>query len=245
MISTFKLLASTVLKFKQKLVTVVHDIFVLKIVFNVAMTINQLYPFVSSGSNFGVVVHLLRVLLSIFVVRIHRDENDQPWIIVSDSISLDVHRFETVLFWSVIYIMERGEIRRLLTNDKGFVSELLTDFLFAVLPGCFAALHMANKSPFDGITLHMMTYLGSSLPLCDCTDLWLAAFSRPCPFNFLNSVFLSAFLLAMGLQKKKPSASLWEESFQLYDVVYLIASAQQLEGRLSQLIGEALAKPQS
>jgi hypothetical protein len=244
MTSTFKLLASTVLKFKQKLVTVVHDIFILKIVFDVAMTANQLYPFVSS--NFDVVIHLIRVLLSIFVGRIHRDENGQPWIVVNDAICLDVLRFEAVLFWSVIHIMERGEIRRLLTGDKAGVSELITDFLFAVLPGCFAALHTPNNnSPFDAVTLHVMTYLGSCLPMCDCTNLWLLAFSRRCPFNFLTSVFLSAFLLPIAQQKKRPSVSLIEESFQVQDTTYLMAAGGLLNERLSSLFVEALARQSS
>jgi len=58
------------LKCKQKLVTVLRDVVVIKIAFDVWMTLSQVYPFLNT--HYLVVIQLLRVLLSIYVRKITR-----------------------------------------------------------------------------------------------------------------------------------------------------------------------------
>jgi hypothetical protein len=53
----------------------------------------------------------------------------------------------------------------------------------------------------------------------------LAAFSRKNPMNFLNAVFIVAFVLGVGAYKRKPSVAAMEASFQSTDSRYLLAAA--------------------
>jgi hypothetical protein len=184
----------------------------------------------------------LRVLLSIFVKRISKQESGQVWFVVSDSLCLDQVRLEAVLFWSLIHILEVGEIRRFLTGTRESVYEQITDFLYVVLPSSYVLCHAGNKDSFDAITLDVTTYLGSCLPLCDCTNLWLAAFSRKNPMNFLNAVFIVAFVLGVAVYKRKPSVAAMEASFQLTDSQYLLAAAFRFADKYQDIFRRELPK---
>jgi hypothetical protein len=214
-------------------VTVVHDSAILKVVFEVWMSLAQLYPFLNRQP--AVVIHLLRVLLWLFVKRIDGDSY-----VVTDSISLDRVRLEAVLFWSVIHAMERGEVRRLVTSDVSCALEQLADFLFVVLPACFGLVYSGDTTPQQAMALHMMTYMGSILPLPDCANVWIVAFSRENPMNFLNAIFIAAFFFTAASQTVSIQAV--QEVVQVADSRELIAAALRFHAQYINIVRQELEK---
>jgi hypothetical protein len=220
-------------------VTAVHDVIVLKIAFDVVLTLTQLYPFLTT--NYPVVLHILRVLFSFFIASVRRSGKDDITFVVNDQITLDSLSLETILFWSVIHVLEKGEVRRLLTSDASYVSEQIGDFLYVLLPQCYQALYLGNPTPFAPITLPISTYFASALPFCDCSDLWLAAFSRKSPFEFLNTVLIAGFVLGVKTGNK-PSVDIIEDSFHQHNANYVLSAAFRLHNLYRDLLAEGVAK---
>ena len=197
-VNSMKQLNGVINSFKQKLVTVVNDIAILQITFDLVMTVSQVYGFCQQ--NYAMLIYILRVLYSMFIKRIEKSADGSYSVVVNDRITLSGEHFEAIAFWSVIYIMEKGEIRTALTGENDAHLTQITDFLTAVDPFALRRLYQNSRTsardPFDNMLLPVTTYLSSVLPLCDCINLWILAFSTRSPFEFLNCCIITCFIFS-------------------------------------------------
>lgn len=195
-VDSMKQLNGVINNFKQKLVTVVNDVSILQVTFDLVMSISQLYTFCEH--NYVMLIYILRVFYAMFVQKLEKSGDGSLSFVVNETITLDRDHFDTILFWSVIYIMEKGEIRNVLTGESNAHLTQITDFLTAVDPFVLHRLYQSSRShdPFDEMQLPVTTYLSSILPLCDCVNLWLVAFSTRYPFEFLNCCIITCFMFS-------------------------------------------------
>lgn len=194
-------LKNEIYKFKQKLLTVVYDFSILKITFNIIMSITQIYY--DFHSHYHEILYLIRVFYSIFVKDVVYDkenlENDEPFFVINDETTVNSETFESLVFWSMLVLIEKGRIKQVLasidSNDFENITITISDFLYVVDPILFYSYLYQNNNKILEFIPEITMAMSGTLALCDCSDLWIAALSADNISQFLNFYLLSVLLM--------------------------------------------------
>ena len=234
-------LSETILKLKQKFLTIIPNPKILISVFNVIMSICQVYNVLNNKQED--LLYILRVFIALFSRKI-LIQNDEIFYIINNDITLSLKEFETCLFWSIIILLEKGEAKFLLisnnSNEKKF--NILKNYLLNIFPHSISLIN-SKGNPIIGNTVQMIDRYGSCiLPLCDCADLWIAALASNKMLDFLYSSIITAFLYHYPNLHSSPTPINYEEtiiqSFIYWDHISLISSTFQLINKIDLLLIE-------
>jgi hypothetical protein len=190
------------------------------------MSLVQLYRFVLE--NLEVVGDLVSVLLFMFVKPNGENVNQ---------ISLEV-----ILLWSLVYLFEAGEVRRLLElsgDDKSKINESISDFLLLVHPAMFNHLRGLGICQFDSLNPLIIGHLSGLLPADKCSDLWMAALGGSHFLDFTEFIIISGMIFNLANMSKRCAGNLTQvisQAFHYVDHRYLEACAVMLEARGIDLI---------
>ncbi|OHT11705.1 hypothetical protein TRFO_18765 [Tritrichomonas foetus] len=260
---SFNLLNQSIGQNKQKLITVVDDPSIIAVVFNVIMSLCHCYNFLSQKHNEQ--IHLIRVFLFMFVQRTEKtviktetsnsNSNNNQNVKITyygyrESLSYSSDDLETILFWSMLFILERGEVRRLLElpeKEKGSITAQVNDTIYIVHPLLYELLLKKGVKTFDRLIPLLTMHFSTLLPSCDCTDIWIAATAAPNFFGFIQFMVVSCFfvnfpnIMSLQPQKDQDLMKMIEPIFQVLDHYYLESVAFTLMQKSSELIQEGLA----
>ena len=245
---SFSLLQSSINSNKQKLMTVVDDNSVISIVFNVIMSVCQIYSFMHQKHE--ELIYLIRVFLWMFVQHAEKEKNGIVYYGYRDNLSYNSEELETIIFWSMLYILEKGEIRRQLElpeKDKGLITKQVSDFIFIVHPLLYELLLKKGVKSFDKIAPALITRFSSLLPFCDCTNIWISAAASPNFLEFIQYMVVSCFfinypnIISLQPQNDQNLMKVIELIFNLIDHYYLESVTFHLMRKSSELIEQSLS----
>jgi hypothetical protein len=221
---------------------------VLTLAFNIFMAILRVYHFIDK--HFDVLKHIFRVFLWMFVEDI--DITPTHCIFVGPGgIRYDQDTLEALMFWSIIYIFEGGETRRLLeiSNPADHdTTEAISDFVFLVYPSMFRHLNTIGVKNFDRLIPSIIGHFSTFLPLCDCIDLWLAAAASPSFLDFTQFMLVSCLVLNfpnLFLSHSVPDQDLQpiiEQAFEYIDHRYLERASFILGERAREMVAQRIAQ---
>lgn len=239
-------LGETIVRNQQRLFTVVPDFRIIKSVYNIIMSVCQVYN--GLNSKHSELFQILRVFLSMFVKSISHD-GDELVFHISDSLSLSKIHFEAAMFWSLITILEKGEAKYYLlpTHDSvEKISEPLIEYLNLIFPDIITMIKAQGPYKFGRLLEILSTYGSSVLPLCDCSDVWLSAISSSSMIDFFESLIVAGLVFQLpSIYSKTSSVDLGEciiESLLYQDHSGLIASTQLFLSKRSNIFRSTIEK---
>ena len=212
---------------KQKIMTVIPDRIIIKIVFNVLMSLRQLYHFLDG--HYNDLIMIIRVFLWMFVKDTVFKKGEKLFII-HDDLLYDNEELETVLFWSMLYFIEKNEVRRLYENEeiaKIYIIEEINNFISSTHPEMHKLLQQKGISDFNRIIPLFTMGFSSILPFCDCADLWITAMSSSNFYLFIEYMIISCIffnfpnILLLPQGKKQDIIPFIEQIFLLLDHYYV------------------------
>jgi hypothetical protein len=219
---------------------------ILNLTFNIFMAILRVYNFIDK--HFDVVKAIFRVFLWMFV-RDVAETPDQTIFIGEDGLTYDEDTLETIIFWSILYVFEAAETRRLLELPKPAdheTTEAICDFIFLVYPSMFKHLHQIGVRTFDRLIPLFTAHMSTLLPLCDCLDLWLAAAASPSFLEFTQFMLIAClFFNFPNMFSLEPSADqdlqpAIEQAFEYIDHRYLATASFTLSEKAREMVRERL-----
>ena len=229
-----------VTKNKQTLFTVVVvDPFILTLAFDVLMSVTQVYMFMEN--HLGSLKDLFRVFLWMFVKNLEK-RNDQPVFIGHNNKEMDVDTLEALIFWSILFMMEMGEIRRMLKSPDSTSNELMkqiSDVIFLLHPLMYRHLHSRGLTNFKDLAPMITTHL-STLPLCDCADIWISALASDNFADLTHFMVIAClfFSLPETISREQPLTTIVEQTFQCLGHRYLITAAFVINERFREIVAE-------
>lgn len=228
---------------KQSLLSVsVPDNSILTVAFNVFMSIVQVYHFATD--HMDTLKNVFRVFLWLFVKDIDETGKFVGW----NGFTMDMDSLETVIFWSIIFMMEGGEMRRMMetpASDRVHLIEPVRDFIFLAHPSMFKHLHLTGTN-YSKLVPHVMNHLSTLLPLCDCIDTWFAALTAPCFVEFIEYIIISCLffnfpnMISREQSTEQDLKSIIQQSFEFVGHRYLIIASFVLSERSEELVSETI-----
>ena len=98
----------------------------------------------------------------------------------------------------MLVLIEKGRIKQVLanvdSNDFECIRIMISDFLFVADPILFYSYLNQNSNKILELIPEITMAMSSSLSLCDCSDLWIAALSTNNIAQFLNFYLLAVLL---------------------------------------------------
>jgi hypothetical protein len=213
---------------------------ILKIAFDVMTTVVELYRI--GRNDLDVVADLMCVLIHMFCARVDKEGR----FLLTTGAVLEVIDLETAVFWSLLFLFEGGEVRKLLElrsgREKVDVTKRIRDFIGSVNPFMAHHLKTAGVASFEGLESLVVGHLSNILSAGDCSDVWMAAISAPHFLDFTEDMISACLLFGFaGLINSSKS-----EEPNLMDVVksalglvrhtYVVAHAFMIGVRAEELI---------
>lgn len=232
---------------KQAFLSVaVSDTSVLTVAFNVFMSVSQVYQFASDHKD--TLKNVFRVFLWLFVKDITKDDKGGQLFVGSNGVTMDIESLETVIFWSILFIMEGGEMRRMMETPESELAHLvqpISDFIFLAHPSMFKHLHTTGVN-YSKIAPLVMNHLSTLLPLCDCIDTWFAALTAPCFIEFIEYIIISCLffnfpnMISREQNSDQDLKAIIQQSFEFVGHRYLIIASFVLSERSEELVSEMI-----
>lgn len=219
---------------KNKLL-MIADSTVIKIVFNVTMSICHLFN--TLHSKHSEIIQLIQVFLWMFISPNENNDKrkshskDQIYHSHRKDVVFTADELEGFIFWSLLYLLERCEIRNLLIvpeKDRRLITQPVSDIMNIIHPYLFKLLQIRGASKFEQLTPLLTMCFSTLLTSCNCVDIWLAAISTENPLNFIQSMIVSCLLFNFP--------NIWQKSemkvdlSKLVDQVFLTLDHYYLEG---------------
>ena len=228
-------LRNNIIKYKPKLVTTVYDDSILQVTFNIAMSISQVYNcFKLHSYEF---IHLARMFYKIFVQEVrhnYKDGKDEVLFVIDNDIEVDPELLETLVFWSIIVIYEKGEIKRNLNfideqNPSGTTNRLV-DIFYLVDPETYHILEHKAENSFWQFSYDISILLSDLLPFCDCSTLWIYALASDNIPLFITCFLIGNILYSHSQNESSSSTpyELFNESCKKHSIWFLSAIAYQI-----------------
>jgi hypothetical protein len=220
---------------------------ILTLAFNIFMCVSHVFNFIEK--HFDVLKHFVRLFLWMFVQDISMEVPDRITFVGPSGLEYDEDTLEALIFWSIVFVFEAGETRRLLeisNPDENETIETISDFIFLVYPSMFKHLHQIGVKNYDRLIPFLTGHFCTLLPLCDCIDLWLAAAASPSFLEFTQFMLISClFLTFPNLVLFKPNADqdlqpVIEQAFEFIDHRYLEKASFSLGKRGRAMVEEKL-----
>ncbi|OHT05890.1 hypothetical protein TRFO_26249 [Tritrichomonas foetus] len=249
-------LSSTIQKYQQKLLTVVRDFSILQTTFNILMSITQVYYYMHA--HYIELLLVIRVFYSMFVKKIiHTKQTNQNQnaindeevlsFVITENVTMDSETFETFVFWSMLVILEKAEIRQSFSyydsNDFESITNGISDFFFIADPSVFHTLLYENDVQFHAFLLIISMAMSDILPLCDCSDVWLAALASDNMPQFINCFIISAILITfpsnMSTSGQVIANQLFFNGLLMTDHWHLISAAYGLQEMMPELMKQS------
>lgn len=206
---------------------------VIKIVFNISMSICHLFNVLHSKHS--EIVQLIQVFLSIFISNDEDNNHD----LSSKDCRFHSHRkevvftadeLEGVVFWSLLYLLERCEIRNLLSipeKEKKSITQPVSDIISIIHPCLFKLMQIRGVDNFEQLTPLLTMCFSTLLTSCNCVDIWLAAISTENPLDYIQSMIVSCLLFNFPNIWQKSSTKI--DLSKLVDQVFLTLDHYYLE----------------
>lgn len=190
-------LSTTIIQFRQKLLSVVRDFSILQFTFNIVMSITHVYFDLSQ--HYTELLYMIRVLYSFLIEKIvFKGEKNDTYFVINEDTTLDSQSFETLVFWSMIAMIEKGKIHSHLfdldNNHLESITDHIGDILFVVDPLLFH-FYFGKAEKIKELVTILSTAMSNVLPLCDCSDLWIAALSSTNVSLFLDFIVIASLEL--------------------------------------------------
>lgn len=183
-----------IIAFKQKILSVIPNLSMIKVTFNVIVTIVHLYQFLSN--NINDVLYMIRVFYRMLILKVEKS-NGVISFTITDKIKLGQTDFEALIFWSLIVLLEKGEIVKQFEKTKlnlCYGIELMSDLIFAIHPKLYQVIYSNNPNALEYFLPFLTAYLSNVLPVCDCCDLWLASLAAPNMLEFIENILITILL---------------------------------------------------
>ena len=226
----------------QKLFTVVADESVAQIAFNVLMAIDQTYDFMFQHTE--ELISILRVLLWLFVRSVKGSELYE----VREGVEYDQSTLESVLYWSMLFLIEKFEIKISMLEKESMKkkkkSDVLGDLCFLLHPRIYQLLYSKGVRTFSKLTPLFTLQFSTLLTLCDCVDIWLFGVSTTDPILFMQCMVLSGIFFFFPSISEMPRSqepnltSTVEQIFKTLGHTYLQNSGAILMGKMKEIILE-------
>jgi hypothetical protein len=221
---------------------------ILKLAFDVFVSLLHVFHFLER--HFDCLKGLFRAFLWMFVTDIARADGDGTVFLGQNGREYDEETLETLIFWSILYVLEAGETRRLLEVTKpadNDCTEAISDFIFLVHPAMFKHLHQIGVRSFERLIPLVTSHMSTLLPLCDCLDLWLAALAAPSFLEFTQVMIICC--LFFNFPNAIPAAQtadqdlqpMIEKALEFVDHRYLEMTSFVLVERAAELIESRFA----
>ena len=230
---------------KPLMTVVVTDSFILTLAFDVFMAIIQVYAFMES--HLETVRDLFRVFLWMFVKNLeHR--NREIVFIGNNNKEMDVDTLETLIFWSILYMMEAGEIRRMLESSESADSateqleKQIGDVIFLLHRSMYRHLSRKGLTNFKDLMPMITTHLSGITTLCACTDIWISALASNSFADFTRFMVISSLFFSLPTTisreptARQPITAIIEQAFQCVDHRYFIMAAFVITEQLKSMI---------
>jgi hypothetical protein len=177
---------------RQQFISVaVTDPSVVTVAFNVFRSVVQVYHFIQK--HFDILKDIFRALLWMFVKDI-KVLGSEVGFVSHTGVVFDRETLEVLIFWSIIFIFEAGETRRLLeTSDlkRHTLTQSINDFIFLFHPSMFQVHREIGLKNYDALLPLIAGHLSSQLALCDCVDIWIASFASPSFLEFTEYILIA------------------------------------------------------
>jgi hypothetical protein len=220
---------------------------VLKLAFDVFMSILRIFHFIEK--HFRVLKDIFRVFLWMYVEDIISSTAAGTLFLGPNNVKFDEDTLEAIIFWSIVYIFEAGETRRVLeiaASAGHEVTETISDFVLLLHPSMFRHLHQIGVRSFERLAPVLATHLSRFLPLCDCIDVWLAAAASPSFLEFTQFMLISALIFnfpnmfSLDPLPDQDLQPLIEQAFEFIDHRYLASASFVLGVRGKEMAEEKL-----
>lgn len=225
---------------------------IIKVVFNITMSICHLFN--ALHSKHSELLQLVQVFLSIFISN-EDDTNNNSKNSSTENFRYNSHRkgvvftadeLEGFVFWSLLYLLERCEIRNLLSvpdKEKKSITQPVSDIINIIHPCLFKLMQIRGADNFEQLTPLLTMCFSTLLTSCNCVDIWLAAISTENPLNFIQSMIVSCLLFNFPNIWQKGSAKV--DLSKLVDQVFLTLDHYYLEGAAFLILKEAKSLAQN
>lgn len=209
---------------KNKLLTIAGPS-IIKVVFNVIMSICHLYNDLHTKHN--ELIQLIQVFLWMFISP-NEDDNDNRNSLPNEhryhshkkGVIFTSDHLEGFVFWSYIYLLEKCEIRNLLTTpdkDRKTITQPVNDIIHIIHPCLYKLFQIRGLDNFEQLTPLLTMCFSTALTSCNCADVWLAAISTEHPLDFIQCMIVSSLLFNFP--------NIWQKSEMKADLLKLIDQA--------------------
>ena len=177
-----------ILKHKQKFFVIISNRQVLKLAFDVLMTICQMFYDLHPKHN--EVMSILRSLIAMYTRKVTFDEDGKPLYVINDTLSMTEENLEAALFWSLVIILTKGEAKFFITGEAKEVlpsTVLLFDQIVQKYSSSFLNIVRSNGQPrYDSLVSLFASGFCDGLPFCDCADMWIVGIASGNLISFLT-----------------------------------------------------------
>lgn len=222
------------IKLKQQLFfTIIPDRQILKLAFNVLMTICQTFNELNEYR--FEIIYIIRVFVAMFTRQMIKGENDKCLYVINDKITMDQESLEAAIYWSVILILEKGDVRNCLTGQEYFqnTSMVFNQIINKFSPLTLDLIRSKGQPRFDQLHAINCTAFSRFLPLCDCAEVWVYALASGNMSSFFVYLSAIAFLyyvpLIIHVPKPVDTGEIAIQAFQLENIDYKVMSKVALQ----------------
>lgn len=220
---------------RKNLLTVVADESILTITFNTLMSLLILYDFL--GNHIEQVITLVRIVYYIFIKSV----KDGKLYEVKENVEYDSETMEAVTFWSLIYLLEKCDIKNVLLdsdNKKTRDLDYIGDLCFLIHPHLFKMLQSKGISSFASVKLIAGQLYSSFLPLNSLTDLIFHAIVSGNVYIYSQTLLLAGvFFNFPNIDQENLSMSqLLDQIFKVLNPSFLMNSGYLLMQNVANLI---------
>lgn len=185
----------------------------LEVHFNVIMALIQVYHFLSN--HFEELAKVYQIFEWLFIKEFRVKEDKSLEIRVNKDTWVNQDQLETILFWSMINMLEVGELRRLFEiedNHKEKITEQIEDYILMIHPQLYKLI-TKESSGIDSLSTLLTTCFRLILPPDQCSDILVFGMASNSMLEF-NQNYVTAclfFTLPTLLETSKRDTPLIEK----------------------------------
>lgn len=192
---------------KQLFFTVIPDRQILKLAFNVLMSLCQ--TFYELHSYRLDLIYMIRVFLAMFTRKMIKNSDGTYSFIVGENMIMSQEALEAAIYWSVIVLLEKAEARMFLTGGQEYIQN--TAVVFNQVVSRFSPLTLdlvRSKGPpkYDTLYSIFCTSFCKYLPFCDCADILIIGIASGNIISFLSYLTGISFLYCVPTILHLPKA---------------------------------------
>ena len=199
--------------------------------FSILMCISLIYDSLSDRC-----AELMRVMLTLFSIYIKNYQNNKTEkkiiIILPDNSKVDLQKVEIAVFWSLIFLFEKAELKKTILESETSLENNFSDLLFLVHPQLLKWLTQKKISNFVCVSPMLSMMFSTELDPMACCELWIHIGLSDSPYDYLLCILTCViFLLFPNITNSTTGSNfikLFLEAFKEPGIPYLTSAARQL-----------------